>query len=265
MKRCVAGGPGSLRRQRPSGEMLLGFAAPPGPGGKTADGDPRRRPCRPPSGARPRPMRAQRHTTLDPGSCGTSSAPQRASRGRGCAGSAPGQRPSSQMSACSRVRGAALPPGESARRRCPSTSTSHRRRQGNRPSRWDRRRCKTRFRPGARAPGRCPLRGAPGAGLALVAGKGLAEAEIGTASALEKISGPTRGHVAQLLGRRPPERLGEGRIFADQARIGRHVAHPRQRAEDELRPDRRYLCVQLLETRDVDDVAGVSTSSFMRS
>src|SRR5215468_11515523 len=44
---------------------------------------------------------------------------------------------------------------------------------------------------------------APAPGLALVAGKGLAETEIGTARALQQIAAD-RCHVAQLLRRRPP-------------------------------------------------------------
>ena len=96
---------------------------------------------------------------------------------------------------------------------------------------------------------------AAAAGLALVAGKRLAAAEIGAARALQEVAANGR-HVAQLLRRRPPQRFRERRILGHEPadRLPRRSSAPGRR-----RPARAPLVSMpssSAEPGDIDDVAG---------
>ena len=106
--------------------------------------------------------------------------------------------------------------------------------------------------------GRCLLIAAqPLPGLRLLQGNGSPTAKIGAARALQQIAADRR-HVAELLRGRPPERLRERGIVRHDLRIGRHVAHSRERAEDQLAAPAGVDAVQLLKAGDIDEAAPAS-------
>jgi hypothetical protein len=70
----------------------------------------------------------------------------------------------------------------------------------------------------------------PGAGPPLVARKVIAVPEVGAACALHDIA-PDRGHVAELTGRSEQQAFCDHRKAAADLRVGRHVAHPGERAD----------------------------------
>jgi hypothetical protein len=98
--------------------------------------------------------------------------------------------------------------------------------------------------------------------IALVAGL-VGVVEVGAAGALQQVAGGGR-LVAQLAGGARQQRARQHGVVAPYAFVGRQVGIAHQRAHAQAALRRRFDPVQL-QTVDVDQVGGVSISSFIRS